>query len=100
MRYDKTVYFVEAGAEIYDYATGDYIEPERVREARMANITEIGAEQMQLLFGKVGQRALAIRTKLPYLDEFDVIECEGKAYVLKMAKTFRQEAVYLVEEKQ
>ena len=100
MRYDKTVYFMEAGKEEYDEATGDYITEAPTPVALVANITDMGADRMQAVFGRIVQGALIIRTKTPFYGDFDCIEYDGKTYLLKMARQLPQEGVYIVEEMQ
>lgn len=100
MRYDKTIYFVKNGENVYNYDTGDYEESEPVKIARSANVTDLGYESVKLLYGELKQGAKVVRIVGHHYDDCDYIEIDGKAYLVQLERRLRQETTFQVVEKQ
>ena len=77
MRYDKEIVFVTEGARTYDEVTGDYSTMPAEKIIRSAHISDMGLEQMNLLYGKVVEHAKIVRIQGAGPNDFDYIEIEG-----------------------
>ena len=95
MRYDKRIYFVrETGLEEYDVETGDFIESEPIRTGAWANVSDMGEERIQAIFGRLKQGSITIKVQGVYNDPFDYIEIGGKEYDVALTKRTRLMTIY------
>ena len=92
MRYDTPVLFVTEGEEVFDPNTGDYITSPAVREQRWANVSDMGEERQNLLYGGINQSALTVRIQ-DRPPEFNKLVINGKDYAVTLRKNFRRETV-------
>ena len=100
MRYDKEIAFVTEGARTYDEVTGDYSIMPAERIVRSAHISDMGLEQMSLLYGKVVEHAKVVRIQGQGPIEFDYIEIDGDPYSTTLMRRLRHETTYQVRKKQ
>ena len=100
MRYDREIAFVTEGARIYDEATGDYITTPAERIIRSAHISDMGLEQMNLLYGTVVEQAKVVRIQGAGPNDFDYIEIDGDSYSVTLMRRLRNETTYQVVKKQ
>lgn len=98
MRYDKRIYFVKEGEEVYDYDTGDYITTEPIKHEAWANVSDTGTERMQLIYGALKQGAITVRIRGKYEKDFDYIEVGDKRYNVDAFRTFRNDQAYNLSE--
>ena len=98
MRYDKRIYFVKEGEDVYDYTTGNHIPGEAIKTEAWANISDMGTERQTLIFGGLKQGALTVRIQGKYEKPFDYIEHDGKTHKVENARTFRNDQVFEVSE--
>lgn len=100
MRYDKEIVFVTEGARAYDEITGDYTitAPEKI--IRSAHVSDMGLEQMNLLYGTVVEHAKIVRIQGSGPVNFDYIEIEEDRYIVTLARVLRHESTYQVVKKQ
>lgn len=82
MIYDTEVQFIQKVNSHYDPVLGEYVEEVPQINAYLANVTDLGLERSQKLFGEVKQGRKVIRL-LPFqtFPDFDVIEIDGARYV-------------------
>jgi hypothetical protein len=73
MRYDKPIFFQRVQPGEYNAVTGNYGADTITEEKRYADITDTGAEQLTLVYGKFKQGSLTIRLQRPYQEPFDRI---------------------------
>ena len=98
MRYDKRIYFVKEGEEVYDYDTGDYITTEPIKHEAWANVSDTGTERMQLIYGALKQGAITVRIRGKYEKEFDYILVDDKKYNVDAFRTFRNDQAFNLSE--
>ena len=98
MRYDQRVYFVKEGEDEYDYATGDYVTTEPIKEEVWANVSDTGTERMKLIYGNLKQGAITVRIQGKYEETFDYIEVDGKEYNVDAFRTFRNDQAFNLSE--
>lgn len=104
MRYEKLVYFVRSGQDIYDPKTGDYIssEPEKIEmPAAVSSISasSAGSEKIaNILWGKMHVSAKSVLT-LHHVDfAFDFIEIDGRRYEVQATERYRTKDLFYVTE--
>lgn len=100
MRYDREIAFVTEGARVYDEITGDYTitAPEKI--IRSAHVSDMGLEQMNMLYGKVVEQAKVVRIQGTGPVDFDYIEIDGNPYSTTLMRRLRHEMTYQVVKKQ
>ena len=89
MRFEARVKFVSGREKRYNRKTGNYETTGGRVEYRMADVTDVGLEREQLLYGTVGIDAITVRLKSPVASNFDYLEIAGKRYEPKSVKTYR-----------
>lgn len=99
MRYDKKIYFVKQGEDIYDYDTGNHIPGETVKTEAWANVSDMGTQRQTLIFGALKQGALTMRIQGNYEDSRDYIEYNGKPYDISTVRTFWHDQTFEVSER-
>ena len=82
MRYDRPVFFVKEGKKQYDPDLGIWNKGEGVRTKRYANITHMGAQRQQAVFGDVKSNRHIVRLQRAYTQSYDFIEIDGIAYIV------------------
>ena len=100
MRYDQEIAFVTEGARTYDEATGDYSIMPAEKIIRSAHISDMGLEQMNLLYGKVVEQAKVVRIQGAGPVDFDHIEIDGDPYSTTLMRRLRHETTYQVRKMQ
>ena len=86
MRYDKPIYFQSVQKGEYNSLTGNYGADKITEEKRYADITDTGAEQLTLIYGKITQESLTIRLQRPFKLAFDRIRIGEKFYNVDKAR--------------
>ena len=100
MRYDQEIVFVTEGARTYDEVTGDYSTMPAEKIVRSAHISDMGLEQMNLLYGKVVEQAKVVRIQGAGPVDFDHIEIDGDPYSVTLMRRLRHETTFQVVKKQ
>ena len=100
MRYDREIAFVTEGARTYDEVTGDYSTMPAEKIVRSAHISDMGLEQMNLLYGKVVEQAKVVRIQGAGPVDFDHIEIDGDSYSVTLMRRLRHETTFQVVKKQ
>ena len=77
MRFDTSIYFVSTSGKHYDLVAGEWIvgQPEKVK--RYANVTHMGAQRQQAVFGDVQADRLVVRLQRAYTVAYDHVEIAG-----------------------
>lgn len=99
MRYDKKIYFVKEGEDVYDYDTGNYTAGEPIKEEAWSNVSDMGTQHQTLIFGALKQGALTIRIQNKHEQPFDYIEVDGQPYDVASTRTFRHDQAFEVSER-
>ena len=80
MRYDVPLFFVKETEKHYDPELGEWIQGEKVRTKKYSNVTHMGAERQQAVFGDVSSKRFVVRLQRAYKQPYDYIEIDGKSY--------------------
>ena len=100
MRYDQEIVFVAEGTRTYDEVTGDYINMPAEKIIRSAHVSDMGLEQMNLLYGTVVEQAKVVRIQGAGPVDFDHIEIDGDSYSVTLMRRLRHETTFQVVKKQ
>lgn len=100
MRYDTKVTFCKETPGGYNPATGDYAASTVRTLNKWANVTDAGADAMQLIYGQLRQGAIVIRIRGAVDPDMDYIMVGGKKYSPDMVRTLRQEQTFTCSEVQ
>ena len=96
MRFDTSIYFVSTSGKHYDPVAGEWIvgQPEKVK--RYANVTHMGAQRQQAVFGDVQADRLVVRLQRAYTVAYDHVEIAGKSYQVEKDKMPSDKEVLVV----
>ncbi|MBN6206382.1 hypothetical protein JYK21_07945 [Ralstonia pickettii] len=73
MRFDKRVTFVHETDGYYDPEKGEYVEGEYDDKTLPCNVSRLGLERTNQIFGQVDRVMSVIRLQRPYLDNFEYL---------------------------
>lgn len=82
MRYDTPLFFVQNNEKQYDPDTGEWSKGEPLKTKRWANVTHMGAERQQAVFGDVKANRFILRLQRVFTESYDSIEMNGKTYTV------------------
>ena len=100
MRYDKPIYFQRVTPGEYDETTGNYADDTVEEVKRFADITDAGAETLNLIYGEIRLGVYTIRLQSHYTEPFDRIRIGRKVYRSDFARKLRRGHVFVVSEVQ
>ena len=86
MRYGKPVFFVKDGRKAYDPDTGTWSNTTSDETMRMANVTDMGADKQQVVFGDVSPNRKIIRMRYPYTDSYSSVRIGSDSYTVESNK--------------
>lgn len=99
MRFDQQVIFVTEGEEVYDPATGDYYVFDSEERLLWANVSHLGIERRETIYGAAREDSLVMRFRYR-LPSFDHIIYQGRKYGVDTENRFRNKTVLVVSERQ
>ena len=100
MRFDTPIYFVKNAEMVYDETTGDYVTGEPEETKRFADITDTGANALQLVYGELRQGSKTVRIQEAYTEPFDRIRIGEDLYKVDFTRTLRSKQTFIVSEVQ
>lgn len=100
MRFDTPVYFQRVQSGEYEGSTGDYGEESIEEEMRYANVTDAGADTLNLVYGELRQGCRVIRLQTYYNLTFDRIRIGVKLYRVDFTRRLKNKQIFVVSEVQ
>ena len=100
MRFDTPVYFQRVQSGEYEESTGDYGEESIEEEMWYADVTDAGADTLNLVYGEVRQGCRVVRLQRHYGKAFDRLRIGKKLYRLDLSRKLRNKHVFIVSEVQ
>ena len=100
MRFDTPVYFQRVQSGEYEGSTGDYGEESIEEEMRYANVTDAGADTLNLVYGEIQQGCKVVRLQRFYGKAFNRLRIGGKLYCVDLSRELRNKQVFIVSEVQ
>lgn len=98
MNYDKEIIFVKRGSEKYDPVSGTMVAGIENETMLYANVTDLGTDRAQALFGDYKKKRKTIRLLNPYNDAWDYIVFQRTKYQFAGATTLKSKQTIIVEE--
>ena|SRR5690554_519381 len=95
MRFSDRITFVKNTESYYDPDLGDYVEGETIKDIVSCNLSTLGVERTNELFGKIDIKIIVARIQRPYTKDFDHIEINEQKYNLKRQSDYRKGVFYL-----
>lgn len=100
MRFDTPVYFQRVQSGEYEESTGDYGEESIEEEMWYADVTDAGADTLNLVYGEVRQGCRVVRLQRHYGKAFDRLRIGKKLYRVDLSRKLRNKHVFIVSEVQ
>lgn len=100
MRYDTPIYFQRITPGILNPDTGNYSDPAIKEDAVYADVSDVSAEIIKLMYGNIRQGSLMIKLQNHYLKTFDRIRIADKVYRVDFIRTLRTKQTFVVSEVQ
>ena len=95
MRFSDRITFVREGETYYDPIQGGYVEGEPIIDTVPCNLSTLGTERTNELFGQIDKKIIVARLQRPYTKTFDRIVINGQKYNLKRQSDYRRGVFYL-----
>ncbi|MED4083873.1 hypothetical protein P4637_03215 [Halalkalibacterium halodurans] len=95
MRFNQRITFVTEHNGGYNPGTGEHDEPSKEAETVACNLSELGIERTNELFGQIDKKIIVARLQRPYAKPFDYAEINGDKYNVKRQSDYRKGAFYL-----
>ncbi len=95
MRFDKRITFVQKGDYYYDPIKGENVEGVPTKDTKPCNISTLGIQRTNELFGQIDRKITVARLQRPYNDPFDYIEINDQRYDVKRQSDYRKGVFYL-----
>lgn len=95
MRFNKRISFVSEGNPRYDPITGEYTASEPTEVVKPCNLSPLGVERTNELFGQIDKKITVARLQCPYNEPFDFILINKQKYNIKRQSDYRKGVFYL-----
>lgn len=95
MRFDKRITFVEETETRYDPVQGEYVEGEPIKTTKPCNLSRLGIERTNELFGEIDKVITVARLQRPYNGKIDYILIDEQKYNVKRQSDYRKGVFYL-----
>ena len=87
MRYDKVIYLISKGTEVYNELTGNYDTVGEVSAyEKHAHVSDSGTQSMNMLYGKIREGAKIFRLKGSVDVDFDYLRYDNELYDLTLRR--------------
>ena len=95
MRFDKRITFVKETDSYYDPVLGEYIEGVPLEDTHPCNLSRLGVERTNELFGKLDRVITVARLQRPYSKDFDHVMIDEQKYTTRRQSDYRKGVFYL-----
>lgn len=95
MRFSDRITFVNIEESYYDPTKNGYVEGEEIRTTKPCNLSTLGLNRTQELFGNLDTRITVARLQRPYLNEFDHVLINEKKYTVTSKSDYRKGVFFL-----
>lgn len=100
MRYDTPIYFQVVQPGEYDASTGNYGPETITEEKKYADVTDTGADTLNLVYGSLKQGSRVVRLQNHYDKPFNRIRIGKKLYRVDFSRCLRTKQIFIVSEVQ
>jgi len=95
LRFSDRITFVNIEESYYDPTKNGYVEGEEIRTTKPCNLSTLGLNRTQELFGNLDTRITVARLQRPYLNEFDHVLINEKKYTVTSKSDYRKGVFFL-----
>lgn len=95
MRFDKRITFVNITESYYDPIEGEYVEGERIETKKPCNLSNLGIQRTNELFGELDKLITIARLQHPYNGKIDYVLINEQKYNVKRQSDYRKGVFYL-----
>lgn len=98
MRFNKRVTFVSETDGYYDPEQGEYVDGETVKKTLPCNVSRLGVERTNQIFGQIDRVITVIRLQRPYLKNFEYLylgDKDKETYKPKRQSDYRKGVFYV-----
>ncbi|MEG1433820.1 hypothetical protein [Eubacterium sp.] len=96
MRFDTPIYFVSTSGKHYDPVSGEWDVGQQEKTKKYADMTHMGAQRQQAVFGDVRADRFVIRLQRAYTAAYECLEIDGKSYQVEKDKVPSDKEVLVV----
>ncbi|HAM79598.1 hypothetical protein [Ornithinibacillus bavariensis] len=95
MRFDKRITFVIETNSYYDPIKGEYVNGEVIKTTKPCNLSNLGIERTNELFGQIDKVITVARLQRPYNGKIDYVLINEQKYQVKRQSDYRKGIFYL-----
>jgi hypothetical protein len=95
MRFNDRITFVKEIESYYDPVKGEYVEGEPVLTTKPCNVSTLGINRTNELFGQIDKAVTVARLQRPYTDPFDYVLIDNQKYNVMRQSDYRKCVFYL-----
>ena len=95
MRFNERITFVREYEGGYNPITGEHEPVREETETAPCNLSTLGIERTNELFGQLDRKIIVARLQRPYVKSFDFIRIKGQKYNVKRQSDYRKGVFYL-----
>lgn len=97
MRYNDRLTFITEKSGGYNPVTGEHEEASITTDKKPCNLSPLGVERSNQLFGEIDTNIQIARLQRPYKQSFSHIEIDGKKFNVKKHVKHRSQSVFYLE---
>lgn len=95
MRFNRRITFVAEYEGGYNPETGQHDEPRKEKDIVACNLSELGIERTNELFGQIDKKIIVARLQRPYHKPVDYVLIDEQKYIIKRQSDYRKGVFYL-----
>jgi hypothetical protein len=95
MRFNSRITFVSIAESKYDPEIGEYIESEPIKTTMPCNLSRMGIERVNQLFGAIDKQILTARLQRPYEVKFDYVLINDQKYNVTKQSDYKKGVFFL-----
>jgi len=97
MRFDKRIIFVNITESYYDPIEGEYVEGKEIETKKPCNLSTLGVQRTNELFGEIDKLITIARLQHPYNGKIDYVKLNDseQKYNVKRQSDYRKGVFYL-----
>jgi hypothetical protein len=95
MRFNERITFVSVTESKYNPETGEYIESDPMQTTMPCNLSRMGIERVNQLFGSIDKQILTARLQQPYNAKFDYVLINDQIYNVTKQSDYKKGVFFL-----
>lgn len=95
MRFNDRITFVKETDSYYDPVKGEFVEGEPILTTKPCNVSTLGTNRTNELFGQIDKAVTVARLQRPYKDQIDYVLIDEQKYRILRQSDYRKGVFYL-----